>query len=112
MIYHIMNKDMQIIDIETDRLNRVISYHKYISDTPMQIFWGEVTTKRFYDFLKDRCYEDGRADLEDILRYHGLSSNNPYEWVRLTHGVTYEDFVWIKFDDDPKNIKWKDVNIR
>ena len=49
-------------------------------------------TSIFYNFLKDRCHEDGRADLHEILAQAGMTENNPYQWVRLTHGVTWDDF--------------------
>ena len=110
MIYHIMNKNTPVVDIETDKINKVINCKKYIPDGPGQIFWGEITTDRFFKFLKSRCFEDGRPDLKDILDYHGLESNNPYEWNKLTHGVVYEDFIWIKYDDE--DITWEDVKIR
>lgn len=111
MIYHIMDRDEPVIDIETDDKNKVIAFKKYRPDKPGQIFWGSnITTERFFNFLKSRCYEDCRADLPDILEYHGLESNNPYEWNRITHGVTYEDFIWIRYDNE--KIEWKDVRIR
>ena len=66
--------------------------------------------KRVYDFLKSRCYEDERADLKEILDQAGLKSNNPWKWARITHGVTYEDFFWIKFDGEI--LTWEEVKIR
>lgn len=63
-----------------------------------------------YRFLESRCYEDGRADLSEILGKAGLSTNNPWEWCKITHGVTWEDYYWIRFPGE--NIKWKDVGLR
>lgn len=63
-----------------------------------------------YDFLKSRCYEDGRADLNEILAQAGLTCNSPWHWIRITHGVTYDDFWWIKFPGE--KISWEDVKIR
>ena len=109
--YHIMTGDTPSIDITMDEKHKIISYKKHIPDKPGQVFWGDnINSVRVYEFLKSRCYEDGRADLKDILSYHGLDGNNPYEWCRLTHGVTYEDFYWIRYDDE--DIEWKDVRIR
>lgn len=111
MVYHIMHTDTPVIDIITEGKYKVIGYKKFVPDSPMQPFWGDnITPKRFYDFLKDRCYEDGRADLKDILEAHGMESNDPYEWCKRTHGVTYEDFFWLKIDEE--DIEWKDVRIR
>jgi hypothetical protein len=41
--------------------------------------------------------------LEDM----GLSAYNPWEIVKITHGVMLEDFVWIRFDGE--DLKWNDV---
>ena len=116
MIYHIMFKDKVIADVTREK-NLITKIQKYVPDSPIQPFWGQMEnmsqqwlTTRFYKFLKDRCYEDGRADLPVILEQAGLENNNPYEFVKISHGVTYEDFFWIKFDDE--EIKWDDVKVR
>ena len=90
---------------------------KYIEDSPMQPFCGitdassrQAMTNRFFGFLESRCYENNRADLPYILKQAGLTSNNPYEWIHVCHGVTWEDFFWVRFDDE--EIAWDDVRIR
>ena len=90
MIYHIMHKDIPVADVYTNE------HH--------------IFTERFYMFMKDRCYEDGRADLPQILAAAGMTENDPYEWCKRTHGVTYDDFFWIKYDGE--EIAWKDVKLR
>ena len=60
--------------------------------------------------LKDRCYEDSRGNLSEILEYFGLENNNPYKWCEITHGVTWEDFFGIKYDNE--DISWEEVRIR
>lgn len=115
--YHIMYKDDCVADVYTNNNNIVQKIIKYIPDSPKQPFWGETEnmskqylTEKFYNFLKERCYEDGRADLDEILELAGMKENNPYKWVKVSHGVTYEDFFWLKFDDEI--IKWEDVRVR
>lgn len=115
-IYNIMFKDILVATVKTNEKNIVEKIEKYVEDGPIQPFWGSTNqspamlTSRFFTFLKDRCYEDGRANLKEILDSVNLESNNPYEWVKISHGVTYEDFFWIKFENE--NITWKDVKIR
>lgn len=118
MVYNIMYMDTLVAKVTTDENNMTISIEKYISDSPIQPLWGDFSkeskqslTNRFYGFLKDRCYEDNRADLPVILKQAGLSSNNPYEWVKVSHGVTYEDFFWIRFEGED-NLTWNDVRVR
>ncbi len=116
-VYHVMYMDIPVADVITEDDNIVVSITKFVEDSPMQPFCGitenssrPAMTKRFYDFLKDRCYEDGRGNLKEILDAAGLSSNNPFEWVKVCHGVTWEDYFWVKFDDE--DICFEDVKIR
>ena len=84
---------------------------KLVPDSVIQPFGGDnLSLDRIYTFLKSRCYEDGRADLDEILRQANLSSNNHWEWNRITHGVTWEDQLWIKFEGE--KICWEDVRWR
>ena len=115
--YHIMYKDIPVADVSADEKNLVRSIKKFVPDSPMQPLWGDFSkaspqamTARFYTFLKGRCYDDARADLPEILRQAGMKSNNPYEWVRVCHGVTYEDFFWVKLEGE--DISWNDVRVR
>lgn len=62
-----------------------------------------------YMFLKSRCYEDGRGDLKEILEAANMESNNPWEWCKLTHGLSYGDYYWIRLKGE--NLKWEDVKL-
>lgn len=111
MIYHIMHKDTPVADVYLSDDRKEISIKKLIMDGIKQPFRANVFNKRiFYEFLENRCYENCRANLSEILAAHGLKNNNPYEWVKISHGVTYEDFWWIKFDGE--DISWEEVRIR
>lgn len=88
--------------------HKAVYIEKLIPDGIMQPFSGnKLDLERVYDFLKGRCYEDCYAGLEDVLKKHNMSSNNPWEWNQKTHGVTWEDFFWIKFDGE--DIRWEDI---
>ena len=111
MVYHIMFRDEPVLDIEVDNKNRVVRWEKFVPDGMKQPIWGDnINTMRLYDFLKSRCYEDGRSGLTEILTEAGMETNNPYEWVRVCHGVTWEDFFWVKIDDE--DISWDEVRVR
>lgn len=112
MVYHVMCVDKEVATVILDDDNkRDIELIKLVPDGIIQPFSGNTfNIIRFYDFLKSRCYEDQRADLDIILKQVKMSCNNPYEWVQLTHGVTWEDSFWIKFNNE--NITWEDVRIR
>lgn len=106
--FDIMLKDIKIAEI------RFVSGELHIKKCYSgiwQFFNGRnENIQTVYNFLESRCYEDGRADLPEILQQAGLSSNNPWEWCKISHGVTYEDFYWIKRPEE--KISWKDVKVR
>ena len=97
MVYHFMYMDKPIADVTVGENNLVTSIVKFVPDTPMQLLWGDFSnatpqymTNRLYVILKDRCYEDSRLDLPKSLEQAGMTSNNPYEWVKVSHGVMWE----------------------
>ena len=110
-VYHVMHQNRPVADVILSRDRKKIQYFKHVPDGLRQPFSGKkLDVERFYRFLKSRCYEDGRADLDMILKKAGFKDNNPYDWIRLTHGVTYDDFFWIKINDE--QITWDEVKIR
>jgi len=60
--------------------------------------------------MEMRCWEKGRPDINEILNHLGLSEYNPYEIVRKTHGVSYNDFIWFRFPGE--KLTSKDVLVR
>lgn len=111
MVYHIMYMNTEVATVLWDNNKKHIKLIKLVPDSIIQPFSGKnFNIIRFYEFIKSRCYEDNRDDLNIILKKAGMNNNNPYEWIRLTHGVTWEDAFWIKFDDE--NITWEDVKVR
>lgn len=111
MVYHVMHMNTPVADVYTNEHNIFQRINRLVPDGPTQPFWeGPMSTQRFYEFMKGRCYEDGRGDLGRILAAAGMTENNPYEWCRRTHGVTWEDFFWIRYEGE--DITWEDVRIR
>ena len=104
-----LNEIVAIVKLSLDKKH--IEYTKVKEDGVYQPFSGDkLDLERFYRFIKSRCYEDNRADISNILKIMNLKSNNPYEVIEITHGVTFEDFFWIK--KDYENLKWEDVKVR
>ena len=84
---------------------------KHVPDSIIQPFCGDrQDIMRVYDFLESRCYENGRADLKEILKLVGMTENNPWQWAWVSHGVTWEDHFWIRFPGE--TLTWKDVRLR
>lgn len=111
MEFTVMHKNEPVAVVKITDDKRGVTIDKLIPDCIRQPFGGDrQDLERVYNFLKDRCYEDGRGDLPEILAQAGLESNNPWEWVKLSHGVTYEDFFWIRFPGE--DLTWEDVKVR
>ncbi len=103
------NKAVAQVWISDD--HKDVKVNKLVPDSIIQPFGGsDLSLNRIYCFLKSRCYEDGRSDLKDILKQANLSSNNPWEWNKITHGVMWEDQIWIKYEGE--NLCWEDVRWR
>ncbi len=60
--------------------------------------------------LELRCWDKQRSDITEILAHLGLKEYNPYEIVRKTHGVSYNDYIWFRFPGEKRTSK--DVLVR
>ncbi len=104
-----MNEPVAVVELSEDK--KKVDIQKLVPDSIKQPFSGsKLDLERVYNFLKGRCYEDGRSDLKEILNQAGLTYNNPWEWVKITHGVTYEDLFWVRFLGE--SLTWEDVKVR
>lgn len=109
--FTVMHRNDPVARVEVSDDHKEARVEKYIPDSIIQPFSGsDLSINRVYQFLKNRCYEDGRQGLKEILLQAGLSTNDPWEWNKVTHGVTWEDDLWIKFDDEDiiwETVRWK-----
>lgn len=111
MFFTVMHKNEPVAEVYLSADKKTVHINKLIPDSIKQPFSGKkLNLERVYDFLKSRCYEDGREDLPEILHQAGLTSNNPWKWCKITHGVTYDDLFWIRYEGE--NLTWEDVKIR
>lgn len=111
IIYEILYKDIVVDEVflPEDKNNIVVT--KMVDNKMMQPFnMAKISLSDFYAFIKSRCYEDERINLDKILDQAGLKDNNPYEWIKVTHGITWEDFFWIR--EKGENITWEEVKLR
>lgn len=103
--------DEKAAQVHMDTDKREVSVKRYVHG-PKQPFHADLETVDYiHSFLKSRCFDDSRPDLPEILALYGMTSNNPYEWNKKTHGVKHKDFWWLKFPGE-KDIKWADMNPR
>lgn len=107
--YTIMYKNIPVLKLIYQG-NRLLDSTLLTDNKLMMPIIGTIDEMRVYNFFKSRCYEDDREDLSEILAQAGLSDNNPWKWVAVTHGVTYEDFWWVKINEE--DVEWEQVKVR
>lgn len=95
--------------LSSDR--RHVIYERY-SDVPLQSPFGfdNPTMEQMYRFIESRCMPRQRTQLQEYLDDLGLTEYNPLEIVKITHGVMWEDFLWLKFPGE--TLTWEDVKLR
>lgn len=110
--FTVYSRDKKVADVYI--ANGILQLTRYTLNPLIQVFprGDDTTIEDVYNFLESRCYEDCRYNLQEILASAGMTSNNPWEWCRKTHGVTYDDFYWLRFPDDSDDISWEKVKIR
>ena len=109
--FTVMWKDEEMVDVELYDRRKKVRIKKHQNIFPSNPFYGgEVTVERVYRFLESRCMDRNRPCLLAYLEGLGLEEYNHYEIVKITHGVMWEDFNWIRFPGE--EIVWKDVKLR
>lgn len=71
---------------------------------------GKISRFQMSEILKTRCWDEGRPDIIELLRVRGIKEYNPLEIVRKTHGVSWNDFIWLRFPGE--QLTAKDVLVR
>lgn len=91
--------------------NSRVHVSRYIIHPVRQIFSSDnISRNQLNEVLKLRCFEEGRTDMQSKLRAMGLTEYNPLEIVKRTHGVSYNDYIWIRFPGE--NITAEDILVR
>lgn len=84
---------------------------RFIIHPIRQLFYSDnISRNQLNEIFKQRCFDEGRADAMDKLRSLGLTEYIPREIVRRTHGVSYNDFLWFRFEGE--NLRAEDVLVR
>ena len=106
--FTVFHENTPVAHVSVSDDHKSVHIEKLVPDGMIQPFCGnKLNLERVYNFLKDRCYEDCFVGLDEVLKTQNMKSNNPWEWNRKTHGITWEDFFWIKFEGE--DIEWEDI---
>jgi hypothetical protein len=90
-----------------------VTFKNYI-DNPVFLPFGVNTTATpdtLEEFFEERCFPRERANCKQILRELGVDCYEPELICRKTHGLQFDDFIWLQFSDEPQ-VSWNDIKMR
>lgn len=81
---------------------------KVIEHPVKQIFREtEIDVFKLSAILETRCWQRDCSNIDNYLKKLGIPYYDPLEIVKKTHGVSYNDFLWFRFNGE--SLTWKDV---
>lgn len=89
---------------------KVVHYSDLVIFRPFGVR-ESVTYQDLLEFYEDRCFPRERVNCKTVLKSIGLDYYDPELICRKTHGVQFDDFVWLQFSDEPQ-VCWKDIKLR
>ncbi len=94
-----MLEDKVMTSIRFNPITGVVHFRNLTSEPVCKAFGNRksVSEDDVNDLLESRCFEEGRADCDKLLRDLDIEFYNPLLIVRKTHGVMIHDDFWIRF---------------
>ncbi|MBT2290414.1 hypothetical protein J7E73_14940 [Paenibacillus albidus] len=101
--FEVLEHDRVIAKIKLDYMNQTVDVWQDNSVSP--IFLPFPTKKKVnvgdvLDYFESRCFPRTRHHVDKVLQSLNLRDYVPTEIVKQTHGVLYDDYVWIRFSDE------------
>lgn len=96
------------VDMFNDGTVETTNYASCVLDLPFGVKTEGITERDLDEFLEWRCVPKTRFNIREILDSMGLQFYEPYEIVRVTHGVMCDDTYWVRFEGE--SLSWSDVN--
>ena len=101
IIFDYMNKDTVSTHVEIDVDSGTAVCTNYTDILHRKAFGREIVDlAAVKQFFRSRVFDEGRPDKDELLRAWGLRQYNPYDIVRVTHGVLTSDDSWIRFEGE------------
>ena len=86
---------------DVDVGEKEVKIRRYSMNPAKQLFYADrIPRFKLGEILALRCWDRERADLRECLLSIGLSEYNPYEICRRTHGITYADRLWFRYEGE------------
>lgn len=101
------NETVASVVIDKDKLN-IETYTEIPYKQPF--LKKPVTLDYVKSFLEKRAVSKDKSNIAEILSQLNLKEYDIIEILKKTHGVNFDDFLWLKFNDE--NITWNEVKLR
>lgn len=107
-----MHKDKLVTKIWYDESNRTVHIENFTDDLIICAFGinENPTYEDFEAFSEYRCMPKTRFDLKYVLNKLDIPFWEPWILIRYNHGLMYNDYNWIMFEDEEVN--YNDIKIR
>lgn len=111
LIFDWMLINTVVAHVEVNRETKEVTCQEFTDEIPYK-FLGRrpKTIQSVLNKFRDRCFEEGRPDKEEILASMGLTQYNPFDIVKCTHGHTNRDDLWIRFEGEDLEY-FRDINV-
>lgn len=108
--FQVLVRDEVVAEVVV-REDRTVDVKQYTNNPIEKPFpMSDPTIKDVSEFLRSRCFPEERANKKELLGALGLEHYIPLNIVRETHGVMFEDYLWIRFRGE--TLQYDDVKIR
>lgn len=88
--------------------NNKAKIQRFTEHPVKQIFRDdEMDVFKLATILETRCWQRDCRNIDNYLKKLEIPYYDPLAIVRKTHGVSYNDFLWFRFNGE--NLRWKDV---
>jgi len=88
--------------------NNKAKVQRFTEHPVKQIFHeGEIDLFRLSTILETRCWQRDCRNIDNYLKKLDIPYYDPLAIVKKTHGVSYNDFLWFRFNGE--SLTWKDV---
>lgn len=88
--------------------NNKVKIQRFTEHPVKQIFRDEeIDIFKLSTILESRCWQRDCQNIDNYLKKLNIQYYDPLAIVKKTHGVSYNDFLWFRFNGE--SLTWKDV---
>lgn len=113
MHVQVYSKADLVAEMDVDLAAKTVSQYKCYTSDPLHMPFGinvTPTYAAFLDFLESRCPPRDRTNIKHLLDNWGLIEYDPLAITRITHGLMFADYLWIRFDNE--EITYDQIKVR